>query len=142
MLYVLDASVAIKFLIPEPLSDVAEVAIAAFRSGAIRLIAPDIISAEVGHGLRRHVLNGELSTDAWFDAIADYLYIGVPTVPSLGLVSRATRFSADHLGSFYDALYVSLAAERDCRVLTADEPMTRAFAKLDRTVWLGDFKAP
>lgn len=142
MLYVLDASVAIKFLLPEPLSDIAESAIAAFRSGAIELIAPDIISAEVGHGLRRHVLKDDLSTDGWFDAIADYLDIGVPTVSSFGLVSRATRFSADHMGSFYDALYISLAAEQECRVLTADEAMTRAFAKLDRTVSLEDFKAP
>lgn len=136
MLYVLDASVVIKWLVPELHSDRAERFIAAFRAGKLDFIAPDIVSAEVGHSLGRLVVRREISHDACFDALADYLALALPTTPSVGLVSRAARLALDHMGSFYDALYLSLAFERDCPLLTADERMVRAFARIDRLVSL------
>jgi predicted nucleic acid-binding protein len=47
---------------------------------------------------------------------------------------------AAHSGTFYDSLYLALAVREDLKVLTADDRMTTAFAKLGRTVRLGDFK--
>ena len=73
-----------------------------------------------------------MSPEACFDAVADLLSLDVEVVPSRFLVGRATRLALDHTASFYDSLYVGLAIDRDCRVLTADERMVRAFAGLDR----------
>lgn len=46
-----------------------------------------------------------------------------------------------HCGTFYDALYLALAEREDLQVLTADGRMTRAFAKLGRTLHLAGFSA-
>lgn len=142
MLYVLDASIVIKWLAPEILSEKAERFIVAFRAGRLDFVAPDIISAEVGHSLRRLALQHKISHDNFFDAIADYLMLAVPTVASVGLVSNAARLALDHMGGFYDALYLSLALERDCRLLTADERMVRAFTGLDCLVSLASAPDP
>ena len=142
MLYVLDASVVIKWLVPEPLSDKAERFVTAFRTGKLDFIAPDLVAAEVGHSLGRLVVRREITQDAYFDALADFLMLGLPTTPSVGLVSRAGRLALDHMGSFYDSLYLSLAFERDCALLTADERMVRAFARIDRLVPLAAAPEP
>ncbi len=62
--------------------------------------------------------------------------------PSAELANHAVTLALDHMGAFYDSLYIALAIREDLKVLTADQRMVNAFAKLDRTVWLGDFKAP
>jgi len=92
-------------------------------------IAPDILTAEVGHSLRRLVLSKELDATACFEALDDFSHHAVPMLPSAPLASAAMRVALDNMASFYDSLCLSLAREHDCRLLTADERMIRAFGQ-------------
>ncbi|MGH3193442.1 MAG: type II toxin-antitoxin system VapC family toxin [Streptosporangiaceae bacterium] len=87
--------------------------------------APHLIDAEVGNVLRRHVLRGEL-------AAADaevLLQVSTPLVDHRHEMTGALATAAWALrGSitFYDGLYVALAAALASPLLTADERLSRA----------------
>lgn len=83
------------------------------------LVAPHLIDAEVGHGLRRMVLvTKELSPGDAVQAIEEYTAFDVRRYDHLELMRRALQLR-DNL-SFYDALYVSLAEMLDVPLVTLD----------------------
>lgn len=122
MQYVIDASVTVKWFIPEPESDRAASLLADYRARRAGLIAPDLLVAEVGNALwKRSVLRGEI---AFSDAQAmyrDFIDLGIPLRPSSALAERALAIAAEHRHSLYDALYVALALERKCELISADQ---------------------
>lgn len=143
MQFVLDANVALKCFLPEELSDAAkDVVLVRAPTAEFSLIAPDILLAEFGHGLRTHVSRKGLPPADAIQIWSQFRSLEITLTPSVALVDEALPIALQNMGAFYDALYVTLAVRQDCRVLTADERMTRAFEKLDRTLFLGDFKAP
>jgi predicted nucleic acid-binding protein len=50
------------------------------------------------------------------------------------------ELAIQHLGTFYDALYIALAERENLKVITADDRMANAFARIDRTLALADFE--
>jgi predicted nucleic acid-binding protein len=81
--------------------------------------APHLIDAEVGHVLRRGERTGEISDETARTAlralpeIIDYRY------PHTGRLA-ALAWDLRHTITFYDGLYVALAAVLDVPLLTAD----------------------
>lgn len=141
MRVVLDASVAVKWFVPEDSSDLALAALERFHTGDLEFIAPNIILAEFGHALRKHFLGKRLTAEQGRAFIERFVAMPIQEVQSRALARSAFDLVAAHAGTFYDALYLALAIREDLKVLTADEPMTTAFAKLDRTLHLADFSA-
>ncbi len=95
------------------------------RLGAEVCHAPHLIDAEVGNVLRRHVLRGDL-------AAADaeiLLHFSGPLVDHrhqmTGALARAAWALRQNV-SFYDGLYVALAAALAVPLLTADRRLSRA----------------
>jgi len=87
--------------------------------------APHLIDAEVGNVLRRHVLRADLpASDAEI-----LLRFGAPLVDHrhqmTGALARAAWALRQNL-SFYDALYVALAAALDAPLITADRRLSGA----------------
>jgi predicted nucleic acid-binding protein len=83
------------------------------------LVAPHLIDAEIGHGLRRMVLiTKELSVGDAVQAIEEYTAFDLRRYGHLELMGRALQLR-DNL-SFYDALYVSLAEMLDVPLVTLD----------------------
>lgn len=140
MRYVLDCSVALKWFVPEPLSEQAVDVLGQYQSGALDLVAPEILLAEFGHGLRKDVVSGHLPREEATQSLEDLLAVGVPTVLTRELAPRALELALDHMATFYDGLYVALAEREDVPVLTADNRMVNAFAALNRTFSLGSLK--
>jgi predicted nucleic acid-binding protein len=137
--YVLDCSVALKWFVPEPLSDKAFVALDRFRTGDIEFLAPEVCLAELGHGLRKRVIGKEITAAEAGAAWTDVLSLDLDTIPTAELGASALALALDHLATFYDALYIALAARDGLKVLTADDRMVNAFAGLNRTASLADF---
>lgn len=55
--YVIDASVAVKWYIPEPLSDAADKYLQLYKDKQAKLLAPDLLLVEVGSVLwKKHAL--------------------------------------------------------------------------------------
>ncbi len=81
--------------------------------------APHLVDAELGNVLRRRTRSGDISSEQALVAIStardviDYRY------PHFGALSAVAWKWRDNL-SFYDALYVALAARLDIPLLTGD----------------------
>ncbi len=95
------------------------------RLVGVRRHAPHLIDAEVGNVLRRHEREGRLSSDEALlgmraaRALVDHRY---PHMGSLGELAWTLR----HNLTFYDALYVALAALLDAPLITGDVRLSRA----------------
>jgi predicted nucleic acid-binding protein len=114
---IVDASVAVKWFVHEPLHDEAR----ALLLGSEPILAPDILAVEVANALWVKARRGDLDQATAQRAIAAITGSGVPELrPSSTLVARATQLAhlLDH--PVYDCIYLALAASLDDRVVTAD----------------------
>jgi predicted nucleic acid-binding protein len=123
---VVDASVVIKWYVPEENHEKARAILASERP----LLAPDLVLAEVGNILWKKVRRGEFSRDD-ADAIAERFLreTNVSVVSATVLLLRALSIATEHGISAYDALYVALAVLDDIVVVTADARLVNALAR-------------
>jgi predicted nucleic acid-binding protein len=121
--YVIDASATVEYLLE---SDVG-LQVAALIAGA-RLVAPEMLDAEVLSALRRKVQVQAIS-EAWaLEALARLEDLPIERVSHRTLTRAAWELR--HNVSAYDALYVAIAQERGATLLTFDGPLTRAPASV------------
>ncbi len=136
MRLVLDASVAVKWFVPEILSREARAILPRLQSGDLQLSAPESIVAEFGHALRKHAVAGRLEANQCQGFVRDFLGLSIERTAIAPLAEVAMGLATSHMATFYDALYLALAQREDLRVLTADERMVNAFGSLNRTLTL------
>lgn len=91
----------------------------------LRKHAPHLIDAEVGNVVRRHKRQGLLSPDEALVAIRTGPALVDHRYPHTGPVAELA-WTWRHNLSFYDALYVALAAALDLPLLTGDVRLSRA----------------
>ena len=113
---VIDASIAIKWVVEE---DGTAEALTLRRH--VKLIAPELLTAECANILWKKVRRDELSTDEAVLAALLLQAADVELSPTRFLLEPATRNAIELDHPAYDCLYLALAAERDCRFVTADE---------------------
>jgi len=124
MEYVIDASVAVKWFVPEPYSEKADQLSEEYLHQGLRLSAPDLLVAEVGNTLwKRSVLRKELLVSEAQDSHADFLNLHLPLEPSSAIAEEALNLATREVHKVYDALYVVLAVKRGCQFITADETL-------------------
>lgn len=110
MKYVLDASVAVKWVILEADSAKARALRDDFRRAVHELIAPDILPGEVGQA---KPLMASILTDC-------------PVLDPYGpLMNRAIDISSQTRCGFFDCLYVALAERESCELVTADDRLVK-----------------
>lgn len=119
---VVDTSVALKWVLPETGTEPAR------RALQLALIAPDLWRVEAANGLRKAVRE-RLATEAeardWLSILDDAPVRDVPTTT----VMRQGLDLAMALGHpIYDCLFLALAIDRDCLLLTADDNFQRVVA--------------
>ncbi len=123
--FVIDASVLIKIFLKEEHSDACERAV----QDAHKLVAPDLLWIECASVLRKHVHADELAVAEASEIMLKILRQPVDTYPSWSLIQHALRISLETGRSVYDCMYVALAVQEDCQLLTADERLCNALAK-------------
>lgn len=114
--YVIDASVAIKWVVEEPGTPEA----LALRGGR-RLVAPDLLIAECANILWKKSVRSEMSRHEALVAAKLLKSAEIELVPMRALLETATEIAIDLEHPAYDALYVALALERKCPFVTADQ---------------------
>ena len=132
---VIDASVAVKWFLPEPLSESAE----ALLHGPVVRIAPEHILVEVGHIL---IIAGRAKKISHADVREAVAALGelVQLRPTQELIGQAIDIAAEVGCTTYDALYVAAAEQCDAALVTADLKLGRQLAaakRLGRTRILG-----
>ncbi len=128
MKYVLDSSVAFKWVVPENDTPRAVQLRDEFRADVHELIAPDVFPPELAHALTRAERQGRIN-DA-VTRLIDVLTTSPILIASLPLLLRAADISSTLRVGVYDCLYVALAEREGCEFVTAD---ARLLANLKST---------
>lgn len=119
---VVDASVALKWFVPEVLTDEA---VSLLDAGA-ELLAPDLLYPEAGNILWKKVGRGEIEPRDARDILAALGRVPVSVVSSSLLVEAALEIALAHRRTVYEALYVALAVARESVLITADDRLSTA----------------
>lgn len=127
MKYVLDASVALKWVLTEPDAAKALQIRADFQTALHELLAPDIFPVEVSHALTRAERRGLIAVGDADRHLLNILSTAPRFHPTLPILRRAVSISSAARFGVYDCLYVVLAEREGCELLTAD---TRLAANL------------
>src|SRR4051794_14604302 len=104
---VVDSSVVIKWLVPEPLSDDARRVLSGYQSGALTLLAPDLINAEVGNVIwKKQRFLGLVPADAQL-LVEAFRALTFTLTPTAELLDAAYRLAVTHQRTVYDAMYLA-----------------------------------
>ena len=125
MKYVIDSSVAFKWVVPEPHSDKALRLRADFENAVHDLSAPDVFPIEIGHALTRAERQKRIPVGAAIPLLTDILRTLPHLEHSMPYLLRARQISSNERVGIYDCLYVGLAENEQCHLVTADDKLAR-----------------
>lgn len=139
---VVDASVAVKWAVPEAHSENAE----SLLRGGTDLLAPGHWLAEVATALwAKSAIHGVMSRQQAIERVAWIGGLMVEVVPADDLIVAATGIAFDLHATAYDTLYLALAEHSGAALVTADrklyEKAKAASRFADLVVWVGDLLA-
>lgn len=113
---VVDASVAVKWFVPEELSIEARRLLAP----EYELLAPDLLWAELGNVLWKKHRRRELDQRTAARLLGDFSRVPIKLHPSQRWTGAALDLAIRHGVTVYDGLYLAVAAGNECRLMTAD----------------------
>jgi predicted nucleic acid-binding protein len=122
--YVVDASVAVKWFVPEIHS---EHALRLLRKG-FDLQAPELIQAEFGNILWKKCRAGELDGTTAGEILGSFKRSPLVVHPHGALLKLAWEIALKYRQTFYDCLYLALAMAGKARMVTADRKFYEALA--------------
>jgi predicted nucleic acid-binding protein len=127
MQYVIDASLAFKWLVDEVDSDKARQLREDFRNGIHDLLAPEIFSSEVANILAMNERKGIIPPGGGA-VLLDDLLTTMPRLrpPRQRLLRRSYAIATHIRETVYDCLYVALAEREGCELVTADDKLVIA----------------
>lgn len=131
LIIVIDASVAAKWFLPEPLSDVAAEILASDHA----LLAPDLIRLEVASALLKAVRRGVLAAGDADAALARLTPPALRLEPAADYAEEALRLAGRHGGTVYDGVYIALSLALDAVVATNDVALARTARAAGATAW-------
>lgn len=124
MLLVVDASVAVKWLVRE---DDSELALRLFERNH-ELYAPRLLASEVGNALSRKARLGEIAKGQALELAAAIPEIAVNWINDEGICPDAVRISIELHHPVYDCAYLALAQRLGAIVVTADARFVESLA--------------
>jgi len=116
---VIDASVAVKWVVPEMGSERAEILL------DHALVAPDLLFAECANVLWKKLRRGELTPEEAGIAAQTLEQADLAVVPTKGYIARAVAIAAELDHPAYDGIYLAVAEAFGLRLATADERLMR-----------------
>ncbi|MCY4447780.1 MAG: type II toxin-antitoxin system VapC family toxin [Chloroflexi bacterium] len=137
---VVDASLAVKWLLEEEYSDRATALTLLWDEQGIQPIAPFLLPFEVANALHRRVVRGEMEVEAAAGLMQDLMAVGVALTETPDLHRRALELASQlRQGAAYDAHYLALAESLDCELWTADQRFYRAASpSIGNVRWIGE----
>jgi predicted nucleic acid-binding protein len=137
-----DASLAIKVVVPEAGSDKADALFNQWADEETRLIAPAFFEVETDSILRQKVsLRRELTMEQAQRAFASLQGLPIKTTHFSQQRERAWEIAREfQFPTVYDATYLALAELRQCEFWTADEKLFKQVKdRLSFVQWLGNY---
>jgi predicted nucleic acid-binding protein len=116
---VVDASVAAKWVLPEPDSSRAE----ALRESREPLIAPELILAEIGNAIWKRAVNGEIKPAQALEALEIATGLLAALVPMRELAARAAEIAIQLRHPIHGCFYLALAERERAPLISADKKL-------------------
>lgn len=123
-IFVVDASVVIKWFVPEIHSDAAR----RLLERSHQYIAPDLLFAEAANAIWKKVRRGDLTSGDGQQLVTDLGTVAVESIPCRALAPDAYALATATGCTVYDGMYLALAVRLDTRMLTADERLAKTIA--------------
>ena len=123
--FVVDASVVVKWFVPEIHSDAARRLLMLPHE----YVAPDLLFAETANTIWKKVRRGELTAEQGQQLAADLGRIAVTGVSCRALAEDAHALANATGRTVYDSMYVALAARLETWAITADDRLEAALKR-------------
>jgi predicted nucleic acid-binding protein len=124
--WVVDASVVVKWILPESGSDAARAFLGRAATERSMLLAPELLWAEVANTLwKKASVGGGLHESEARAALLALLGSPISVVPQAGMAAAALQLGLALGITAYDALYVAVAEARDGVLVTFDTRLAR-----------------
>jgi predicted nucleic acid-binding protein len=135
--WVVDASVAVQWFVPEVHSDSA----AQLLDPGLHLSAPDLIGPELANTLWKKVRRQELTIADAAEIVKVFPAMDVEIHPSADLLPAAFELATVLDRTVYDCLYLALAIAQDAVLITADAKFHAAASQspfANHITWIDD----
>lgn len=138
---VVDASLAVKWLVRETDTDKALILLDSWDRQGVGVAAPHLLPFEVTNALHRRIVRGELTVEGAADRIGRLLASRLELHETPALHARSLQLASElDQGAAYDAHYLALAETLGCELWTADERFFRAARAASSDVrWIGEY---
>ncbi len=120
----IDASVVVKWFVPEVHTDAAR----RWLASSHEYVSPDLLFPEAGNAIWKKVRRGELTAGEGQRLVGDLSGVAVEAIATRGLLSDAHALAVGTGLTVYDATYVALAVRLETQVITADDRLKRTLA--------------
>jgi predicted nucleic acid-binding protein len=124
--FVIDASVVVKWFVPEIHSDAARRLLVLPHE----YVAPDLLFAETANTIWKKIRREELTAEEGQQLVADIGQIAVETVSCRALAEDAHALASATGRTVYDSMYIALAVRLNTRAITADERLESALKRI------------
>jgi predicted nucleic acid-binding protein len=135
--WVIDASIAVKWVIPEVLSEQAD----RIRDSDDDVLAPDLLLVEVANALWRKTVAREITPREADTALGLVRRSGIDLHPTEALLPRAMDLARRLSHPVYDCVYLALAERERARFVTADQRLLRRAVSLRPGTALVDLRS-
>jgi predicted nucleic acid-binding protein len=125
--YVVDASVAVKWLVYEESSDLA----VAFARSNNYFVAPRLIMTEVANALARKAVQDVISSEDAKQQFTKLPYFFDEIISVDDLIANALYNACQFRHPIYDLIYVEAARRRGIRLVTADQRLSSKLSNSD-----------
>ena len=135
--YVIDASVAIKWFVPEILEAEAK----RWLDPSHILYAPELLLSEFGNILWKKTRLKELTEAEAFQIALELKQAPITLISSLDLFPDALTLAQSIGGTVYDCMYLAAAIRQGCQLVTADRKFYDVLQLTSRktyVVWVAD----
>jgi len=122
--FVVDASLVVKWFIPEIHSDAARRWLGASHD----YVAPDLLFSEAGNTVWKKVRRKELEETEGRQLVKDLAQVAVETVATRSLLEDGLALALTAGITVYDAMYLTLAVRLETEVITGDERFAEKIA--------------
>lgn len=139
--WVIDANVAIKWILPEVDS---EIALSILEDDQAILLVPDFFFSEVTNILWKFIQRKSLSMEKARANLELIKQVDFKVFNSYDLAMQALDLSIQVQQSVYDCIYLALAISNDCEMITADERFLNAVRQnynINSLCWLKDWRS-
>jgi predicted nucleic acid-binding protein len=114
--YVLDASVVLKWFLPEPWAEAAR----KLRRPSLECHSPDLLLLETCNALWKHVIRGKLDLSVAKETVEALALAPIFLWGASSLFADAIELALETRRSVYDCTYLALAIRRNHPLVTAD----------------------